>query len=202
MHRISQACDSPEPDSHPVQLLLYRKSEPVANTKTIDKCCLRAIFSRKGIIMQRVFKEVLNILNQNEIFHHVSRESAAENKFDMFDIYTVLLDMEMQDTSDCAKEKLEKSSETYGAYPILQIAYCSGTKNLRIFFDGECIYNKENFAYKAELLGYSKNIDASDDVFTKILDVCIKKSTKTHLNELKRLKKVLAQQSKGYINAR
>lgn len=150
--------------------------------------------------MHRFFQEVLNILNQNNVYHHVSREDVNKTDFEMYDIYSVLLNV--PSCSDADNKDKESDDSNLEPYPILQIAYCSNIRKLRIFFDGRCVYNKNEYFYKNQTIGYSANQDTKDIVFDKILDVCIRKSTAMHLSDLKEVKKMLSEQRKVAKNAR
>ena len=147
--------------------------------------------------MERVFKKVITILNQNEINHCVVQEDISRTEFCMVDVYSVNIIVE-QPVNTVRKRRAKKSADTNFVYvPILQIKHNPMTYNVKIVFDNECIYNNDNFQSEEVTVGYTKNYvetTPENKNVKKILDICKKKSILSHLDYLDRTKKLLAEQ--------
>lgn len=155
--------------------------------------------------MERVFKKVLTILNQNAVYHSVKQEGVGGTEFYMVDIYSVNIIVESPIKMVGKKRAKRVSEPQFVSVPFLQIKYNQKLSNFKIVLDNECIYNNDNFQYEEIPVGYAKNFSKNKKMteaqtLKKILYVCKKKSTANHLDLLGRAKDLLAEQREILLN--
>lgn len=152
--------------------------------------------------MERIFKQVIEILNQNQVYHSVNQEDISKTDFCMVDVYSVNAIVKQPLAKTISKKRSKKIAEPQIVFvPILQIRHNPIMCNLKIFLDNECIYNNNNF--QAETIGYNNNrVQSPEPSLKKILDICKTKSTKVHLQYLKMAKELLKEQRKVLSNVR
>lgn len=155
--------------------------------------------------MERVLKQVINILNQNEVHHSVVQEDISKTDFCMVDVYSVNVIVEQPSIRTVSKRRSKKPViPQLISVPILQVKYNPIMCNIKIVLDNECIYNNDNFqAESAVSIGYGKkSAEPVNPSLKKILDICKTKSTVMHLDYLKRTKELLKEQRKVLFNVR
>lgn len=154
--------------------------------------------------MERVFQQVIEILKQNQVYHSVNQEDISKTDFCMVDVYSVKLIVEQPLTRTVSKKRPKKpAGPQLISVPILQIKHNPIMCNLKIFLDNECIYNNDNFQIETAPLGYNSNrVQSPESSLHKILDICKTKSTKVHLDYLKRTKEALKEQRRILSNVR
>ena len=162
--------------------------------------------------MERVLKQVINILNQNAVHHSVVQEDISKTDFCMVDVYSVNVIVEQplaRTISKKSSKKIAKRSKKIAepqliSVPILQVKYNPTKSNIKIVLDNECIYNNDKFQDESAVsIGYGKkSAEPVNPSLKKILDICKTKSTVMHLDYLKRAKELLKEQRKVLFNVR
>lgn len=155
--------------------------------------------------MERIFKQVIEILNQNQVYHSVNQEDISKTDFCMVDVYSVNAIVKQQPLAKTvSKKRSKKIAEPQIVFvPILQIRHNPIMCNLKIFLDNECIYNNDNFQVETMSVGYNNNRGQSPEPsLKKILDICKTKSTKAHLQNLRMAKELLKEQRRILANVR
>lgn len=155
--------------------------------------------------MERVLKQVINILNQNDVHHSVVQEDISKTDFCMVDVYSVNVIVEQPLARTISKKRSKKIAEPQLiSVPILQVKYNPIMGNIKIVLDNECIYNNDNFQDESAVsIGYGKkSAEPVNPSLKKILDICKTKSTVMHLDYLKRAKELLKEQRKVLFNVR
>lgn len=155
--------------------------------------------------MERVLKQVINILNQNDVHHSVVQEDISKTDFCMVDVYSVNVIVEQPSVRTVSKRRSKKPViPQLISVPILQVKYNPIMCNIKIVLDNECIYNNDNFQDESAVsIGYGKkSAEPVNPSLKKILDICKTKSTVMHLDYLKRAKELLKEQRKVLFNVR
>lgn len=152
--------------------------------------------------MERIFKQVIEILNQNQVYHSVNQEDISKTDFCMVDVYSVNAIVKQPLAKTISKKRSKKIAEPQIVFvPILQIRHNPIMCNLKIFLDNECIYNNNNF--QVETIGYNNNrVQSPEPSLKKILDIYKTKSTKAHLQNLRMAKELLKEQRRILANVR
>ena len=161
--------------------------------------------------MERIFKQVIEILNQNQVYHSINQEDISKTDFCMVDVYSVNVIVEQplaRTISQKRSKKIAKHSKKVAepqliSVPILQVKYNPIMCNIKIVLDNECIYNNDNFQVETMSVGYNNNrVQSPEPSLKKILDICKTKSTKAHLQNLKMAKELLKEQRRILANVR
>lgn len=153
--------------------------------------------------MERIFKKIISILNNNEVFHSINQEAISQTEYRMVDVYSVNLVVPNQSNTPIRKrsKKTQKHQDAqFALVPILQVKYIAETSSLQIFLNNECIYNNTKFSYTNSSVGFVGAKQKENQSLKRILDICKRKSTIVHLDYLNQAKQLLKEQRQAFMH--
>ena len=163
----------------------------------------------KRLAMNNFLKQLIGILKKNTIYHTIETAGATDKMPYATDTYTVFY-FSPQDSTQAEANTENAQCENninqaeVAAVPLIEIRHNKTFGTLGIFLNQIQIFHFSNFKhnYKNPGLTQHTQVDITQTQLNDIMDVCIKKSNRTHMLQLRQINQVLKENNSAANKSR